>query len=297
MHSPYLSVIIPTYNRAEKLDRCLAALRSQDLATESFEVLVVDDGSSDSTPELLKKWAGEWSSLKVLSQKNSGQGVARNKALKQARGQVILFIGDDIYAGKNFLKAHLQFHQDSPQLEAAALGLTEWEEPVTPFMHWLTHGGHQFAYCKLTAHEEASFWFFYTSNISLKKDFLGARPFDPTFKAYGWEDIELGYRLSKKNLQLMYIPEACATHDHFMEEASLKDRMQKIGRSAVKFQKHHKDLHVLPSGLKKLTFLLIGSAPSIAGLFLLKSFIPSIFSRYYWYALMKRYFLQGIRGI
>ncbi|MEK9160305.1 MAG: glycosyltransferase family 2 protein [Patescibacteria group bacterium] len=291
MSSPFLSVIIPTYNRANVLEKCLRALQSQSLAKESFEVLVVDDGSSDFTPELLKKWTEGWPNLKALHQKNAGQGNARNKALKEATGQVILFIGDDIFAAPDFLEKHATFHQDHPEKTAACLGLTEWdpEQPITPFMKWLTHGGPQFAYHHLMPEQEASFWYFYTSNISLKKDMLLEDSFDPDFKAYGWEDIELGYRLMQKGLKLIYTPSAFAVHDHFMEPSSLKKRMINVGKSAVLFQKKQPDVKVLPTGFKKYFLRLVSSAP-----FLVLAF-P--FRRLYWTLLTKRYLLEGIRSI
>ena len=299
MSNPFLSVVIPTYNRAEKLDRCLESLKRQDLAQESFEVLVVDDGSIDSTPGILEKWRGEWSRLKIFQQKNAGQGIARNKGIKEARGQVILFIGDDIYGSENFLTSHVNFHKDHPQKDYACLGLTDWydKESITPYMHWLTHGGPQFAYHKLTPHQAVSFWHFYTSNISIKKDLLENTFFDTAFKAYGWEDIELGYRLMQKGLKLIYHPEALAYHDHFMHEKSLKEHMQKIGKSALLFQKKQPNVSIVPTGLKKLILLIISSRPAIGFLWILKSFFPSAFQKYYWYLLSKRYLLQGMRRI
>lgn len=293
MPAPFLSVIIPTYNRADKLDRCLRALQEQSLAPESFEVLVVDDGSNDATPELLKEWSKKWPTLKVVHQKNSGQGIARNKALKMAAGQIILFIGDDIYGSPDFLLRHVEFHQKHPEKTFACLGLTEWHGEVTPFMHWLTHGGPQFAYDHLRPAEEADFWYFYTSNLSLKRECLEEESFDPSFKAYGWEDIELGYRLFQNGLKLIYTPEALAYHDHPMEESSLKNRMIKVGRSAVLFQKKQPGLAVLPRGLKKIILSTLSSAPFIALSYLLKPLSPQP----YWYLLSKRYFLRGIRSI
>ncbi|MFA6024671.1 MAG: glycosyltransferase family 2 protein [Candidatus Gracilibacteria bacterium] len=296
--APFLSVIIPTYNRAEKLEKCLHALREQSLASESFEVLVVDDGSTDSTPKVLERWAKDWNNIKHLHQENAGQGNARNKALRQAQGQVILFIGDDIYGSPDFLLKHTEFHREHPEKEFACLGLTEWDpsQEITPFMEWLTHGGPQFAYHHLKPMEEVSFWYFYTSNISIKKDLLEKESFDPDFKVYGWEDIELGYRLSQRGMKLMYKPEALAHHDHFMSEDSLKDRAFKIGKSAVLFQKKQPAVPVLPSGLKKSVLTVLSSKPILALSFLLKTIFPPL-KKMHWFLINKHYFLQGIRSI
>ncbi len=288
---PYLSVLIPTYNRAQKLDRTLAYLHDQSLSSDSYEIIVVDDGSTDETERVLKKWANQSSLVQVLKQKNSGQGVARNKALKRASGEIILFIGDDIYATPDFLLTHVQFHQDHPEENKACLGLTEWEAPTTPFMQWLTHGGPQFAYDQLNPQREASFWFFYTSNLSLKRSLLQKETFDEDFKAYGWEDIELGYRLMKKHdLKMIYTPQALATHDHPMEEKDLERKMKSIGKTALVFQKKHPEVRVLPQGIKLFIFRVL-SLPPLLWIFKFLS------KRFYWYASSKRYFLQGLGSL
>lgn len=292
---PYLSIIIPTYNRAEKLEKTLERLHGQSLSAESYEIIVVDDGSTDRTEEMLKKWSGKSSLVHTFYQKNAGQGVARNHGLKKAEGEIVLFIGDDIYATLDFLLNHVRFHQDHPEENVAGLGLTEWEKPTTPFMDWLTHGGPQFAYGKLQSGQEASFWFFYTSNLSIKNSLLKKESFDETFKGYGWEDIELGYRLQKNaDLKLIYCPEALATHDHPMEEKDLERKMQSIGKTAKTFQKKHPELQVIPQGLKKILLGIVSSLPVII---LLRILAPLSGKELYWFALSKRYFLRGVNSL
>lgn len=299
MHDPYFSVIIPTHNRAEKLGNCLRALKAQTLSPESFEVIVVDDGSQDDTGRILKEWATSWPTLRVVHQKNAGQGNARNHGIQIAVGQIVVFLGDDIYAQPDFLEKHSDFHQEHPGKEWAALGLTVWDpsELVTPFMKWMTHGGPQFAYHHLKPHEEASFWYFYTSNLSLKHELLMEDRFDPAFRGYGWEDIELGYRLSQKGLKLVFLPEALALHDHFLEESSLKARMTSIGESAVLFQKKYPEVSVIPKGIIKWALMFSSSWLILAFLHFLKILIPRFVQRYYWYLLSKRYFFKGLRSI
>lgn len=292
---PYLSIIIPTYNRAEKLEKTLEHLHDQSLSAESYEIIVVDDGSTDRTEEVLKKWGAKNPLVHTLHQKNAGQGVARNHGLKKAEGEVVLFIGDDIYASRDFLLNHVRFHQDKPEENAACLGLTEWEKPTTPFMEWLTHGGPQFAYDRLTPNEEASFWFFYTSNLSIKTSLLKKESFDENFKGYGWEDIELGYRLHKyADLKLIYCPAALANHDHPMEEKDLERKMLSIGKTAKTFQKKHPELPVVPQDLKKILLSIVGSLPVII---LLRILSPLSGKELYWFSLSKRYFLRGVNSL
>ena len=293
---PYLTIIIPTYNRVKQLEKCLNKLKNQTLSRDAYEIIVVNDGSTDETQEFLDKQSG----VKVFHQGNAGQGNARNLAIPHARGQIILFIGDDIYAPKSFLQTHVDFHKENPKPEEACLGLTLWDQDLkqNPFMQWLTDGGPQFAYHKLKPNEEASFWFFYTSNISLKAELLHKQPFDPDFKGYGWEDIEIAYRMKKEEgLHITYMPSALAYHDHHMEEKSLKNRMKRIGSNAHIFQTKHPELNLVPKGLKLIILHLISSLPSLLLLGILRLLIPASGRRLYWYALSKRYFLQGLKSV
>ncbi len=156
-------------------------------------------------------------------------------------------------------------------------------------MQWLTSGGPQFAYHKLTEGQQTNFWFFYTSNISVKKTLLEQHNFDTDFQTYGWEDIELAYRLEKEGMRIHYKPAALAHHDHQMKEASLKKRMIGIGKNAKVFQNKHPELKIVPSFTKKLAFALMGSWPGLA-------LARIIGKRFFWYALSKRYFLQGLNS-
>ena len=76
MNKPFLTVIIPTFNRSSCLDICLNRLFSQNLSRESYEVIVVNDGSTDETELILKQFENE-NNFKHLKQKNSGQGNAK----------------------------------------------------------------------------------------------------------------------------------------------------------------------------------------------------------------------------
>lgn len=299
MNKPFLTVIIPTFNRSTCLEICLKQLFSQNLSKNSYEIIVVNDGSYDETESILKKFESE-ENFRHFHQKNSGQGNARNLAINNSQGQIILFIGDDIYCEENFLKKHIDFHIENPENNYACLGRIEWfpENKITPFMYWLTNGGPQFAFNNLVDSKEATFWYFYTSNISIKTDLLKNENFDPDFKSYGWEDIELAYRLKNKfNLKIIYKQNILAYHDHQISEDSLKKRMISIGKSAKIFEKKAVDVKVVPRGMKLLILTLISSNISLLFLWIFKSILPILFRKYYWYALSKRYFLIGLKNV
>lgn len=298
------SVVIPTYNRSEILSQCLHALFTQDFDKSEYEIVVVDDGSQDATLEVLKKFQKKSPSvrgptLKFFHQKNCGQGVARNRGIAEALGEIILLLGDDIIATPQLLKEHGRVHERHPEENAAVLGFITWHPKlaVTPLMRFMEQGGailgrfggHQFAFDLLKGKSIADYRFFYTSNISLKRSLLLKFKFDPWFSGYGWEDIELGYRLTRKaGLTLYYESEAMAYHDHMMNELQFMSRMRSIGRSCHGIQEKYPELQRVPSRKKQLIFKILSNSISLR-------FFKHLNQNLYFYGLSKKYFLEGLK--
>ena len=90
---PRLSIIIPAYNAESYLPKCLDSIFSQDFS--DYEVLCIDDGSTDGTPALLERYATQRPNLHILKQPNQGMATARNLGLDNATGDYILFIDSD----------------------------------------------------------------------------------------------------------------------------------------------------------------------------------------------------------
>ena len=231
-----LSVIIPTYNRKDVLQKALAALKKQSL--KGFQVIVVDDGSTDGTFKFLEDWKKREGvdspfSIDLLRQKNKKQGQARNYGLKSAVGDIIMFIGDDILLEPDCLMVHLEKHGAmNGNRDIAVLGFTDWDRGrmrVSPFLDFINCFGAQFGYKLITPGEYVPFTCFYTSHISIHRSVLGEDPFDACFQEYGWEDIDLGYRLCKQGLKILYVPEAGAKHLHPTSLGSFLNRQKKVG--------------------------------------------------------------------
>jgi glycosyltransferase involved in cell wall biosynthesis len=306
-----LSIIIPTYNRKEILVSTLHSLQHQkNILWETIEVIIIDDGSSDGTfSEIEKKKNNYPFDLHLFHQENQGQGNARNLALQHAHGDIILFMGDDIIFQQNALEEHVKVHRHYPQDTVACLGYTTWHPDlvVTPFMYFLEHGGPQFNYPKLERTcpvidtrlglRRASYWYFYTSNISLKKNILTGEHFEHGYTSYGWEDIDFGYKLSKeKGLDILYNKNAIGYHYHIISDDSFAQRMRSNGKNALLFHQRYPEVPVLPTGIKKVIFQLLALSITLNTLSLLSNMLPSV--RYwYYYAQSKRYFFEGIKGV
>jgi glycosyltransferase involved in cell wall biosynthesis len=303
-----ISIVIPTYNRADILAECLDRLAHQRDVDGLYDIIIVDDGGSDRSSEVVSTFQKNYPGISVryFKKENQGQGIARNYGVRQARGDVIIFIGDDILVPDDFVFRHLEFHRNHPEKNAGLLGFIEWDHrlPDTPLYTFLTNGsiilgrfgGHQFAFEKLEGRSKASYDFFYTSNISLKRELLLEEPFDENFLAYGWEDIELGYRLMMKHgFRLYFDKNVSVAHYHPMTEDALKKRMYVIGKSIVLFDQKYPELGKIPRGVKYFLFFVFGSTPMVGFFSLMKNIFGGAFHYWYYFALSKRCFLLGLQ--
>lgn len=265
-----LSVIVPTHNRAEILSTCIKKLLAQKRV--KFEVVIVDDGSTDDTESVVRDIVRKNENVAYIKQEVSHQGVARNHGAELATGDIIVFIGDDIFVEPGFLKMHHDRHVDYSDENVVVLGHTTWDPKleINEYMRFLESSGWQFGYQFLNPGmigKAEPYKFFYTSNISLKKSFFKHEKFNEDFRFYGWEDVELGYRLWRRHdMQIYYEPKAKAYHHHFIQPSDLPKKMRNIGKSAVHFQRLQPDVQVIPMGLKALA-LKLGTNPITLPLF------------------------------
>jgi glycosyltransferase involved in cell wall biosynthesis len=230
-----LSVVIPTRNRADILAETLERLIDQE--TEfSFEVLVVDDGSRDSTFAMARSLARRTTvPLSAVRQAPRGPAAARNTGIAAAAGAVCLFIGDDMWPRADLVERHGRFHLSRPEPEAALLGHVEWapESRPSPFMEWL-NTGIQFDFDQILDADNVSGSCFYTANVSAKTAFLRAHGgFDEAFPHAAFEDLELGLRLERAGLRLAYDAAAVVEHWHPTDLAAALRRMRRLGGSAM----------------------------------------------------------------
>lgn len=237
MNKPSLSVIIPTYNRASLLRKCLESFERQEIPKEKFEVIVVDDGSSDETQSILNQHYPF--ALRPIFAEHGGAAKARNRGIGEAQGDIIVFTDDDCFPEPNFLRLHWEAHQKKNNLIVRGPVVIIRSIDVIPQLHQ-----------KAAA---LSMNFFCTSNASLyKENLLKVGFFDESFKR--WEDAELGYRLRKSGLQYHFNPKIIVLH--LKPYWKLKDLIRTAradGRSARQLYNRHPGLRTwFSSGLHPL---------------------------------------------
>jgi len=210
-------------------------------------VIVVDDGSKDGTTELLHRLREELADrldLVPLRQPNLKQGRARNLGVAHANGDLVLFLGDDTIPEPACVAEHLAAHSSRPG-PCAVIGFTGWHRDrmrVTPFLDFVNGHGPQFSFDLLRDGQEVPFTTLYTSNVSIPRALLGTEPFDHRFTSYGWEDCELGWRLSSAGLPIVYRKAAATRHVHPQTMSQFLKRQAHVGRAIDVLYEIHPEL-------------------------------------------------------
>ena len=238
---PIVSGILCTYSRSALLRRVLRSLSEQTLPRNQFEIIIVDDGSSDDTKGVVEEFMGHIP-LRYSYQENAGLGAAKNRGLSLARGEIVVFLDDDDVADPRLFEEHLRTHRRYPQSEYAVLGHTDIhpDHADRPLMHFVTKVGHYlFAYSDLKDGQVLDYTYFWGGRSSCKREFLLRYGFfDPLFR-FGCEDIELGYRLSKHGLCVIYNRRARSVMIRNIDFDSFCQRLTAQGESQYRFSRLH----------------------------------------------------------
>ena len=207
---PLVTVVVPTYNRRESLLRMLQSLSEQTYSPDGFEVVVVDDGSSDGTAERLRELRPPFG-LRVLSQQNQGPAVARNRGVAEARGRLIVFLDDDIVARPNLLAEHVAAHEGEadPVVIGTMMPPHDWPRPV--WVRWEEEHIVQQYRAMMAGEYACTARQFFSGNVSLSRArFQEAGGFDPAYKRA--EDLEFAYRMRDLGASFVFNPRAEALH-------------------------------------------------------------------------------------
>lgn len=236
----FFSVVIPTYNRLPILEKCLRALEDQQwpesAGIDGYEVIVVDDGSSDRTLAWLAEHQAELPHVRCYCQEHLGPAAARNLGVAKATGDTIIFIDSDLVVTPVFLKSHAEkLREGQAQLGSdrlftygAVINTCNFDHPTAePY--------------KITDFSAA---YFATGNVAIARKWLiEAGLFDTGFQLYGWEDLELGVRLKKLGLTLIKCPDAVGYHWHppfaLDQIPQLIEKEIQRGRMGVLFYEKH----------------------------------------------------------
>lgn len=230
--TPRLSVIIPTRDKLPQLQRTLAALWRQDLPAADWEAVVVDDGSADGTADWLAAEAARREGrLRVVSPgRNLGRARARTLGGTEAAGEWLLFLDDDIVAPPGLLSAHLEILTAHPGCGVIGLVRTDPALIDAPHFHYIdTRGVAKVRGDRVPAR------YLVTQNTSVPRAaFTAVGGFDAAFAAYGFEDMDLGFRL-EGDCGVIFRPlrEQTPLHVHHHDLESWLAKKRECGRGPL----------------------------------------------------------------
>ncbi len=239
MATPYLSIIVPTYQRRDSVVRLLRALAQQTLAPEAYEVIISIDGSCDGTCETVEAFPAPYQ-LSSVWQSNSGRAAARNAGIRAAQGEVLVFFDDDMEPAPDCLESHWHAHPAGSRLTvigAVPIRQEAHDPPVAAYLAakfdqhlaHLAQPGHQFVLRD-----------FYSGHFSIRRAVLfEIGLFDESFRLYGNEDLELSWRLRKAGVPLRYLAAAVAYQHCSKDFAALAHDTISKGRTAVQLAGKH----------------------------------------------------------
>lgn len=228
--APSVSIVIPTYNRRQRLARVLDALDAQSFDAKDFEVVVVDDGSTDGTSEWLAAQRRRYA-IRAIRQANAGPARARNAGVEAAQGRLLLFLDDDVEPSPDLIREHVAMHEAEADL--VVMGpLASLPHYRQPWVAW-EQAKLEDQYAAMARGDwEPTPRQFWTGNASVAREHvLAAGGFNPDFLRA--EDVELGIRLHKRGLKFRFNPRARGLHHAERSLESWETAHKSYGRLEV----------------------------------------------------------------
>jgi len=232
MTTPLVSIVIPTYARPERLRECLAALARQTMAADTFEIVVVDDGSPQPV-EPPADTSPTGPTIRIVRQSNAGPSAARNRGVAEARGELIAFTDDDCLPTPSWLESLVTAHRQSPDAVVGGItfnGLTDDVFATTSQMII------DLVYEHFNA-DQASAYFLTSNNILCSRaaySQLGG--FDTSFSRAAAEDRDFCDRWRASGRPLRLVPAAMLEHRHAQNLRQFLGLHYRYGRGAYRYQ-------------------------------------------------------------
>ena len=264
-----LSVIVPAYNAARTLPVCLAALEDQTLPRSSYEIIVVDDGSTDATREIARGYG-----VRLLTQPNHGPAVARNLGVQAAQGEILLFTDADCAPARDWMAAMMDPLVDPEVVGVKGVYRTRQREVVARFVQ----AEYEDKYDKMRRERYIDFVDTYAAAYR-SCVFADGQGFDPAFPRASGEDVELSYRLVRRGYKMVFAPGAVVYHQHVASVSDYLRRKYYVGYWRVRMYRKHPrkalaDSHT-PQVLKAQVGLTLLMVAALAAGLLWRGFLAS----------------------
>ncbi|MBS2936459.1 glycosyltransferase family 2 protein [Nocardioides sp. J2M5] len=259
MSSPLVSVVVPSRGGADRLPVLLRALRAQ--RGVDWEAVVVLDGDVDGSADVVASVAGDLPVRVVTFPENRGRSAALNAGFDAARGTVLVRCDDDLVPAPDYLATHAAAHADAA---VGVVGLYRNVYPETTYARVYGRAWDRRFREEAYAVPADQAWRYWAGNVSVGRvDWERVGPYDEGFRAYGWEDVDWGYRLQQSGVAITLVP-ALET-EHRIAATTTAMRLQRAfysGAARRRFEAKH-GLPVGPrppaSAWERLVALLAGT--------------------------------------
>ncbi len=266
------SVIIPAFNAQNTLTGCLAALGQQTSSPEYYEIILVDDGSTDATANIVARFhPARWISIP-----HAGAATARNRGATLARGDILLFTDADCEPQPDWIEKMLAAFADSKVVGAKGTYRTRQRSVVARFVQL----EYEEKYARMRGKERIDFVDTYCAAYR-RQVFLANGGFDESFPTASVEDQEFSFRLARQGYRMVFVPDAIVFHSHASTVTGYLRRKFRIGYWKVRVHARHpekvwRDSHT-PLTLKLEVVWFLG---------ILASLLATPFSSWAWIALL-----------
>jgi cellulose synthase/poly-beta-1,6-N-acetylglucosamine synthase-like glycosyltransferase len=200
-----VSVIVPAYNAEKTIGKTISGLLNQDY-NKKYEIIIVDDGSTDATREVVKKFK----EVKLIEQEHKGPAAARNLGAKKAKGNILLFTDADCIPARNWIKNMIE-----PFKNKEIVGVQGTYKTLNKESLIARFAGYEIEERHKKMEKQKYIDFIGTFSAGYRKDiFLKFNGFDESFPIASGEDPELSFRISKAGYKMVFQPKAFVFHKH-----------------------------------------------------------------------------------
>jgi GT2 family glycosyltransferase len=246
----YASVVVSAYNRLEALKMCLTALSNQTIESDKYEIILVDDCSTDGTKDYLERIEQTETNIKYIRHEiNQGLSSARNSGIRNARGEYIIFLDGDIVPEPDFIESFLLYHAQYPDEKIVVIGNLSFYKTLTENNNIAYFVQSRYLGFKTKREREKIDY----SNLPCRYFAGGIASiphstvkevgwFDSTFKHYGGEDTDYGIRLGNHGVRLIFGDSVKAYHNDPVFLEKYKNKRIEAAREGFKImiKKHPK---------------------------------------------------------
>lgn len=198
-NNPFVSVIIPLHNAADTIGRTVSSVLEQDYPLEQYEIIIVDDGSTDGSEDSVRRFP-----VKLIRQSNAGAASARNTGIHNAKGELIIFLDSDCTVNRDWVNLHVREHIKNPEAECIGGAFAIPDVTTCNFFElcdYYSSWYEQNPKCSPSSNYE----YLPSTNISFRKLMLEKiNGFDATLKT--GEDVEICQRIRKEGKQILFRP-------------------------------------------------------------------------------------------